>query len=148
MIKKNWDAIGVTTTLEPIASAAVYSPEKAGGLKYDVIVAPGDPSVFGNDADILLSWWYRGDVWAKNRFAWSDTPEFKAVQTKLDEAAAASAADAKPLYKEIVDIIAEEAPLYPIFHRKLPTAWDSKALNGFEPLPTTGISFIGVGRTS
>ena len=148
VIKKNWDAIGVTTTLEPIASAAVYSPEKAGGLKYDVIVAPGDPSVFGNDADILLSWWYRGDVWAKNRFAWSDTPEFKAVQTKLDEAAAASAADAKPLYKEIVDIIAEEAPLYPIFHRKLPTAWDSKALNGFEPLPTTGISFIGVGRTS
>ena len=147
LIKKNWDAIGVTTTLEPLASAAVYAPEKVGGLNYDVVAAPGDPSVFGNDADILLSWFFRGDTWAKNRFAWSGSAEYKEVQTKLTAALAASEADAKGLYKEIVDIIAEQAPLYPIFHRKLPTAWDSKKLTGFQPLPTTGVSFIGVGRS-
>lgn len=148
LIKKNWDAIGVATTLEPLASAAVYAPEKVGGLKYDVVAAPGDPSVFGNDADILLSWFYRGDTWAKNRFAWSDSAEYKEVQTKLNAALAASEADAKVLYKEIVDIIAEAVPLYPIFHRKLPTAWDPKKLKGFAPLPTTGVAFIGVGRTA
>ncbi|ALE93814.1 peptide ABC transporter substrate-binding protein [Arthrobacter alpinus] len=148
VIKKNWDAIGVETTLEPLASAAVYAPEKVGGLNYDVVAAPGDPSVFGNDADILLSWFYRGNTWAKNRFAWSESAEYKKVQTKLDSALAASPEDGKKLYKEVIDIIAEEAPLYPIFHRKLPTAWDSKKLVGFAPLPTTGVSFIGVGRTA
>ncbi|WP_207346277.1 ABC transporter substrate-binding protein [Arthrobacter sp. E3] len=148
LIKKNWDAIGVETTLEPLASAAVYAPDKVGGLNYDVVAAPGDPSVFGNDADILLSWWFRGDTWAKNRFAWNESAEYKEVQTKLNAALAASEADAKKLYSEIINIIAEEAPLYPIFHRKLPTAWDAKKLSGFKPLPTTGISFVGVGRTS
>lgn len=148
LIKKNWDAIGVETTLEPLASAAVYAPDKVGGLNYDVVAAPGDPSVFGNDADILLSWFFRGDTWAKNRFAWSGSAEYKEVQTKLDAALAAPEADAKKLYGEIINIIAEEAPLYPIFHRKLPTAWDSKKLSGFQPLPTTGVSFVGVGRTS
>ncbi|WP_113716757.1 ABC transporter substrate-binding protein [Arthrobacter dokdonensis] len=148
LIKKNWDAIGVSTTLESLASAAVYAPDKVGGLNYDVVAAPGDPSVFGNDADILLSWWFRGDTWAKNRFAWNTSAEYKQVQTKLNAAVAAPDADAKALYKEIVDIIADAVPLYPIFHRKLPTAWDAKKLKGFAPLPTTGVSFIGVGRTS
>lgn len=148
LIKKNWDAIGVETTLEPLQSAAVYGPDKVGGLKYDVLAAPGDPSVFGSDADILLSWWFRGDTWAKNRFAWNNSAEYKEVQTKLNAAVNASEADAKKLYSEIVNIIAEEAPLYPIFHRKLPTAWDNKKLSGFAPLPTTGVAFIGVGRTS
>ncbi|MGO4383344.1 ABC transporter substrate-binding protein [Specibacter sp. RAF43] len=148
LIKKNWDAIGVKTTLEPLASAAVYGPDKVGGLKYDVVAAPGDPSVFGNDPDILLSWWFRGDTWAKNRFAWNTSAEYKTVQTKLDEAAAGAADAAKGLYKEIIDIIAEQVPLYPIFHRKLPTAWDGSKLKGFAPLPTTGVAFVGVGRTS
>ncbi len=148
LIKKNWDAIGVDTTLESLASAAVYAPDKVGGLKYDVVAAPGDPSVFGNDADILLSWWFRGDTWAKNRFAWNTSAEYKQVQTKLNAAVAAPANTATALYKEIVDIIADAVPLYPIFHRKLPTAWDAKKLKGFAPLPTTGVSFIGVGRTS
>jgi len=148
LIKKNWDAIGVATTLEPLASAAVYAPDKVGGLNYDVVAAPGDPSVFGNDADILLSWFFRGNTWAKNRFAWSGTPEYKEVQTKLNAAVGASDADAKALYKEIIDIIADAVPLYPIFHRKLPTAWDGKKLKGFAPLPTTGLSFVGVGRTA
>ncbi|MFC8303830.1 ABC transporter substrate-binding protein [Specibacter sp. NPDC057265] len=148
LIKKNWDAVGVETTLEPLASAAVYAPEKVGGLNYDVVAAPGDPSVFGNDADILLSWFFRGDTWAKNRFAWNGFPEYKEVQTKLDAALAATDDDAKKLYSEIIDIIAEEAVLYPLFHRKLPSAWDAKVLSDFQPLPTTGISFIGVGRTA
>ena len=148
LIKKNWDAIGVKTTLESLASSAVYAPDKVGGLQYDVVAAPGDPSVFGNDADILLSWFYRGPVWAKNRFGWADTPEFAAIQTNLDKATQATGDDAKKIYKEIIDTIAEQVPLYPIFHRKLPTAWDSKKLSGFAPLPTTGLGFIGVGRTA
>ncbi len=40
---------------------------------------------------------------------------------------------------EIVDLVSEEVPLYPIFHRQLPSAWDAKKLSGFKPLPTTGV---------
>ncbi|HEV7166381.1 MAG TPA: ABC transporter substrate-binding protein, partial [Micrococcaceae bacterium] len=129
LIKKNWDAIGVKTTLETMASSAVYGPDKVGGLKYDVVAAPGDPSVFGNDADILLSWFYRGPVWAKNRFAWDTTPAYAKVQTDLDKATQTTGDASKKIYKEIIDTIADEVPLYPIFHRKLPTAWDAKKLS-------------------
>ena len=43
------------------------------------------------------------------------------------------------------DLIADEAVLYPLFHRKLPTAWSSQELIGFAPVPTTGLSFLDVG---
>ena len=146
LIKESWDAIGITTTLEPLQSAAVYAPEKVGGQNFDVLVAPGDPSVFGNDGDLLLSWFYRGDTWAKNRMAWAGTPEYADVQAKLNQAVQLEPAEAKKVHAAVVDIVAEEVPLYPLFHRQLPTAWDSSTLDGFAPLPTTGLSFVGVGR--
>lgn len=46
----------------------------------------------------------------------------------------------------MTDLVADEAALYPILHRKLPTAWREGALTGFKPLPTTGLSFLDVGR--
>ncbi|GAB3550442.1 ABC transporter substrate-binding protein [Arthrobacter tumbae] len=146
LIKENWDAIGVNTTLEILQSAAVYAPDKVNGGNFDVLCAPGDPSVFGNDGDILLSWFYRGDAWMKNRAAWHETAGYAEVQKKLDQAVQLKPEEAKPLHADIINIVAEEAPLYPIFHRQLPTAWDSEALVDFKPLPTTGVSFIGVGR--
>ena len=146
LIKEYWDAIGVNTTLEILQSAAVYAPEKVGGKNFDVLCAPGDPSVFGNDGDILLSWFYRGATWMEGRAGWNTTPEYATVQQKLDAAVQVDAEEAKKIHAEVVDIVSEEAPLYPLFHRKLPTAWDSNALDGFSPLPTTGLSFVGVGR--
>lgn len=146
LIKEYWDAIGVTTTLEILQSAAVYAPEKVGGKNFDVLCAPGDPSVFGNDGDILLSWFYRGATWMENRAGWNTTPEYAEVQKKLDQAVQLDSEDAKSIHADVVDIVSEEVPLYPLFHRKLPTAWDGAALDGFQPLPTTGVSFIGVGR--
>ncbi len=146
LIKEYWDAIGVTTTLEILQSAAVYAPEKVGGKNYDILCAPGDPSVFGNDGDILLSWFYRGPTWMEDRAGWNTTPEYTDVQNKLDEAAQLDTEEAKAVHAEVVDIVSEEVPLYPLLHRQLPTAWDGDALDGFQPLPTTGLSFIGVGR--
>lgn len=146
LIKENWDAIGVQTTLEILQSAAVYAPDKVNGGNFDVLCAPGDPSVFGNDGDILLSWFYRGAAWMEDRAAWHTTPEYTQVQEMLDEAVQLEADEAKAIHAEVVNIVAEEVPLYPLFHRQLPTAWDGDALDGFQPLPTTGVAFIGVGR--
>ena len=114
---------------------------------FNVGIAPGDPSVFGDDLDLLLSWWYRGDVWPKRRFRWSNTPEFAKLQGFLDGAVrAVNHEEARKLWKEAFDLIAAEVPLYPIVHRKLPSAWDESKLEGYQPLATTGVSFLGVGR--
>ncbi|HGO5816013.1 TPA: ABC transporter substrate-binding protein [Mannheimia haemolytica] len=145
LILESWNALkGVNVTLKHLQSGALYGTHVDKGA-YEVVVAPGDPSVFGNDLDLLLSWWYRGDVWPKRRFRWADTAEYAELQKLLDEAAKNPDAS-KEAWTKAINIIAEHVPLYPIIHRKLPTAWNDKALNGFQPLPTTGMSFLGVGR--
>lgn len=149
LVLESWNKIpGVKVTLEHLQSSAIYGQVVKSG-DFAALLAPGDPSVFGNDADLLLSWFYKGDVWAKNRYRWSDTPEYAKIQELLDGAIQAKTRDeSKALWKEAMDIISAHVPLYPLFHRKLPTAWDNKKLSNFQPLPTTGLSFIDVGRIS
>ncbi|RII43429.1 ABC transporter substrate-binding protein [Galactobacter valiniphilus] len=147
LIIETWNKLpGVEVTLRSLQSGALYADNVDKGT-YQIVAAPGDPSVFGQDMDLLLSWFYRGAVWPQKRFFWSDTAEYKQVQTLLDTAAQATdTAKAQETWNQIVDIVAEQAPLYPLFHRKLPTAWKADQLTGFKPLPTTGLSFEGVGR--
>ncbi|WP_440205615.1 ABC transporter substrate-binding protein [Actinobacillus pleuropneumoniae] len=145
LILESWNALkGVKVTLQHLQSGALYGTHVDKGA-FEVVIAPGDPSVFGNDLDLLLSWWYRGDVWPKRRFRWANTPEYAEVQKLLDEAAK-NPVGAKEAWTKAINIIAEQVPLYPIVHRKLPTAWSDKSLTDFQPLPTTGLSFLGVGR--
>ena len=144
LIKESLDAIGVKTTLNIGQSSAQYGKVDKG--QFQVLVAPGDPSVFGNDVDLLLRWFYDG-TWPTKRYRWAGTAPDKQVRALLDQAARSSdAAERKRLWGQVTDIIADEAPIYPILHRKLPTAWKDKALPGFTPLPTTGMSFLNVGR--
>ena len=42
------------------------------------------------------------------------------------------------------DLIAEQAPLYPLFHRSVTTAYYADQLDGYEPIGTTGLNFIDV----
>ncbi|MFD7861017.1 ABC transporter substrate-binding protein [Streptomyces sp. NPDC057682] len=144
LIKESWAAAGIDATLNIAQSAAQYA--KVDNGDFEVLVAPGDPSVFGNDVDLLMRWFYYG-FWPEKRYAWSKTPAYKQVKKLLDQAAAAAdEATRKQLWGQITDLVADEVPLYPILHRKLPTAWNEKSLTGFKPLPTTGLSFLDVAR--
>ena len=145
LILESWNKIpGVSVTMQNLQSGALYADNVDAG-KFTVVAAPGDPSVFGNDLDLLLSWFYRGDVWPKARFRWSETKECKELQKMLDQAVKAEdPAKAKEIWAKAINLIATQVPLYPVLHRQLPTAWNSDALEGFAPLPTTGMSFIGV----
>ena len=92
-------------TLQHLQSGALYSNNVDPGV-YEVAIAPGDPSVFGNDLDLLLGWWYRGDVWPKRRFRWSNTPEFAKVTELLNAAVRAKDhAEAKKSWEEAINII-------------------------------------------
>ncbi|YCH05984.1 ABC transporter substrate-binding protein [Arthrobacter sp. alpha11c] len=147
LILESWNKIpGVKVTVKSLQSGALYS-DRVGKGDYTVAAAPGDPSVFGNDADLLLSWFYSGATWMEKRAFWT-TPERTKLQELMNKGSQASGDDAKKVVAEIVDMVSDEVPLYPVLHRQLPSAWDEKKLKGFQPLPTTGLSFIDVGRTA
>ena len=50
-------------------------------------------------------------------------------------------------WQEAFDKISEDVPLYPLFHRKTPTAWDGSTLVDFKPISVTGLRFLDVGST-
>lgn len=146
LIKESLDAVGITTTLDIAQSGGQYKKVDDGQLQ--VMVAPGDPSVFGPDVDLLLRWWFAGPVWPTKRYRWADTPEFAEVSALLDEAASSTDPKTqKATWAKVYDIISENVPLYPLFHRKLPTAWNPKELPGFAPLGISGLSFLDVAST-
>ncbi|HHU39281.1 MAG TPA: ABC transporter substrate-binding protein [Propionibacterium sp.] len=147
MIKESLEAVGLTVNYEEKASSDVYSTIDGNPEAFDVVIAPGDPSVFGDDADLLLRWWYAGDTWTDSRMHWKGQESYNRVQELLETAAAATGDAQKAEWHEIFDIVAENLPLYPIFHRKSPTAFDPETLVDFKPIAVTGLSFVGVGST-
>lgn len=143
LIKEDWDALGVPTTLDIGESGGQYANKVESG-QFRVMVAPGDPSVFGQDPDLLLRWYYDGQ-WPRNYYYWEDTDEAERVLELLDEALRTVDPDEQArLWGEAIDLVAEEVPIYPILHRKLPTAWNDDDLTGFQPIPITGLSFLDV----
>lgn len=148
IIQESLAAAGVTVQFEQKQSADVYNTVTGNPDSFDVVCAPGDPSVFGNDADLLLRWWYAADVWTDARMNWKGTPAYEEVQTLLDEGIRIpDEAGRIAKAQEVFDLISDEVPLYPLFHRKTPTAWDAQSLVDFKPLSLTGLSFIDVGST-
>ncbi len=143
LIKESLDAVGVNVTLDIGQSAAQYAKVDSGD--YTVMVAPGDPSVFGNDPDLLMNWWYGANVWTQTRTNWADSAEYAQLRTLLDSAVQEEGDAQQDTWNEAFDLLAEQAVLYPLFHRKLPTAWSAQELVGFAPVPTTGLSFLDVG---
>ena len=142
LIKEDLDAVGLNVTLDIGQSGGQYGKADAGDM--DVMVAPGDPSVFGNDPDLLMRWWYGDNVWSQSRHRWASTPEFKDFIGTLDSAVQTSGADQQELWNEAFDTLSEDVPLYPLFHRQLPTGWGDD-ITGFKPIGLTGMSFLHAG---
>ena len=145
VVKENWDAIGVNTTIKLGGSGGLYKNYVDKG-NYQVMVAPGDPSVWGpDDPDLLMRWWYVGQ-WPQRRYYWNTTPQAQQLVSLLNQGAQATSSSAqKALWKQAFDLLSEEVPLYPLFHANLATAWNAKKLVGFQPITTTGLDFLGVG---
>ena len=72
---------------------------------------------------------------------------FLAKKKLLDEAVKLEGDKQVSKWQEIFDKLSEDVPLYPIFHRKAPTAYDSTTLENFKPIALTGLSFVGTGST-
>ncbi len=147
MIVESLESAGLTVEYEERQSSDVYGTIDGNPDAYDIVVAPGDPSVFGDDADLLLRWWYAGETWTDSRMHWAGSESHAQVQELLDQASGAEGEEQMDLWHQIFDVISENVPLYPIFHRRTPTAWNSETLQNFQPLAVTGLSFVGVSST-
>ncbi|MBO3724744.1 ABC transporter substrate-binding protein [Actinomyces bowdenii] len=148
IIRENLEALGITVAYTEKKSSEAYSFIDSGEGDWDVLIAPGDPSVFGNDADLLMRWWYGADLWTETRMHWKGAEGYTAVQSALDEAVKLEGDAQIAKWQEIFETLATEVPLYPIFHRKSPTAYNSETLQNFKPIKLTGLSFVGTGSTA
>lgn len=148
-IAEDWKAAGVTAEVVLLDTTALFAdlstePEPGTLLPFDVVLSPGDPSCFGNDADLIISWWYGDNVWTRARSRWATTPAFAEVAELLAEARSKTSEDEQqPLWNQCFDIIAAEVPLYPLFHRETATAWWTAQLDDYDPISATGLNFLG-----
>lgn len=148
-IAEDWKAVGVTAEVVLLDTTALFAdlstePEPGTLLPFDVVLSPGDPSCFGNDADLIISWWYGDNVWTRARSRWATTPAFAEMAQLLTEARSKTSEDEQqPLWNQCFDIIAAEVPLYPLFHRETATAWWTAQLDDYDPISATGLNFLG-----
>ena len=145
VIIQSWKNIGVNAKLNTNPSSAVYGTIVP-SPNFRVLVASGDPSIYGPDADLLLRWFYYGKTWPHDRMRWTDASAQKCAQL-IDQAAKATGDAQKTLWKQVFDLVADEVPLYPVYHTKTVTGWAGKKLGGFHGASTTGLYFLGVSRT-
>ena len=144
-IKENWDAVlgtdAVTLNVCEVQWATMNNSSEA---TYDVLLTPGDPSCFGKDPDLLLTWWYGDNIWTRSRTFWaeSDPTKFEEMQGYLQTAREATGNAQQEAWNKCYDLIAEEVPLYPLMHKSVSTAWWPEMLQGFEPVSTTGLYFL------
>ncbi|AZA14633.1 ABC transporter substrate-binding protein [Corynebacterium choanae] len=146
IIKDNLAKAGITVdTIDAQASGSMYSNvTDVDDPQFDVVVAPGDPSVFGNDPDLLMSWWYGDNAWTQKRSQWKDSEGYTKLHDLMEQAVRASGQEQQDLWNQCFDLISEEVPIYPLFHRSVTTAWNPDKLSGFKPIALTGMSFLDV----
>ncbi|WP_058269951.1 ABC transporter substrate-binding protein [Olsenella massiliensis] len=150
-VKNNLDALGFKVTIQTDTSAATYAAID-GGEAYDLLLAPGDPSCFGADPDLLLNWWYGNNTWMQKRCQWVGSEEWKTLSSEMTEALKASGDEQQQHWNKCFDLLSENVPLYPVLQVKTSTSSWRENANGdgvkissdFKGIGTTGIELIGV----
>ena len=145
------DAFGVKVNLTSDQSPATYAAIDQADDSWDILIAPGDPSCFGGDPDLLLNWWFGDNIWMKTRCAWNTSDEWKQVNSLMSDALTKSGDEQQQCWNQVFDILAEQAVLYPVLQVITPTAsWSETAspagtsVQGFSGIGTTGVSLTDV----
>ncbi|MHA5049314.1 ABC transporter substrate-binding protein [Streptomyces sp. SD15] len=141
-IKASWDAIGVETTLSPQETTAVFTKMDQ-KQDYQVVVAASNPNQFGLDADLIMHYNYGPQNLWMGYARWADNPVARRLFRDMDRATREpDAGKKKTMIQDYIDIVAEQAVLYPVVHNELMTAWDAKRLTGMRAQPYPGINLL------
>ncbi|MGW2852341.1 ABC transporter substrate-binding protein [Streptomyces sp. NPDC001215] len=141
-IKASWDAIGVQTTLSPQETTAVFTKmdQKQG---YQVVAAASNPNQFGLDADLIMHYNYGPQNLWMGYARWADNPVARKLFTDMDRATRESdPARRTAMIQDYIDVVAEQAVLYPVVHNELMTAWNPRELTGIRAQPYPGINLL------
>ena len=143
-IKNDLAEIGMEVDIQSMKSSALYpSITDREDANYSMVLAPGDPSVFGNDPDLLMSWWYGDNAWTRQRTFWKTSEGYAKLHSLMDKALAASTpAERQNYWNQCFDLISDEVPLYPLFHRKTTTAVKKGSLAEWNAIGSTGINLV------
>ncbi len=150
--QQDLQALGFTVELVSDKSPATYAAIDQADDSWDILIAPGDPSCFGGDVDLLLNWWFGDNVWMKTRCAWNTSEEWKKLNSLMTQALEASGNDQQDLWVQCFDILAENVVLYPLIQVVTPTgSWRDnansegvKVSSNFAGIGTTGVQLTGV----
>ncbi|MGI5140198.1 ABC transporter substrate-binding protein [Streptomyces sp. CA-106110] len=141
-IKSSWDAIGVRTALSPQETTAVFTKLDQ-KQDYQVVAAATNPNQFGADADLIMRYNYAPqNLWM--RYArWADHPVAERLFADMDRATREPDPDRKrTMIQDCIDVVAEQAVLYPVVHNELMTAWNPARLTGVRAQPYPGINLL------
>jgi peptide/nickel transport system substrate-binding protein len=140
VIKEGWDAIGVATTLEEQDTKALFS-KLDGGADFQMIATTNNPLQFGNDPDLLTRYYYSPQSILANTYAKWKGAEADALYALQDQAAKEQdEAKRTALTKQLLEMIAEQAVVYPIVFTQLGTAWDPHQISGVHAQGYPGIN--------
>ncbi|MDO0933006.1 ABC transporter substrate-binding protein [Streptomyces sp. DG2A-72] len=141
-IKASWDAIGVKTTLSPQETTAVFTKMDQ-KQDYQVVAAASNPNQFGLDADLIMHYNYGPTNLWMGYTRWADNAVAKKLFKDMDAATREPDADKKKtMIQDYIDVVAEQAVLYPVVHNELMTAWDPTELAGIRAQPYPGINLL------
>ncbi|WP_055489929.1 ABC transporter substrate-binding protein [Streptomyces sp. TP-A0356] len=141
-IKASWDAIGVETTLSPQETTAVFTKMDQ-KQDYQVVAAASNPNQFGLDADLIMHYNYGPQNLWMQYARWADDPVARKLFQDMDRATRESDPERKKaMIQDYIDVVAEQAVLYPVVHNELMTAWDPKKLTGTRAQPYPGVNLL------
>ena len=150
--QQDLQALGFTVDLVSDQSPATYAAIDQADDSWDILIAPGDPSCFGGDTDLLLNWWFGDNIWMQTRCAWNTSEEWKTLNGLMSEALAADEAGQQEAWNQCFDILAENVVLYPVLQVVTPTGvWRENpnpegvaVSSDFKGIGTTGVQVVGV----
>ncbi|MBQ1088132.1 ABC transporter substrate-binding protein [Streptomyces sp. B93] len=141
-IKSSWDAIGVRTTLAPQETTAVFTKLDQ-KRDYQVVAAASNPNQFGLDADLIMHYNHGPENLWMGYTRWADDPVARRLFRDMERATREpDAARKRAMIQDYIDVVAEQAVLYPVVHNELITAWDAGALTGLRAQPYPGINLL------
>ncbi|MEU0333032.1 ABC transporter substrate-binding protein [Streptomyces sp. NPDC006193] len=141
-LKSSWDAIGVETTLAPQETTAVFTKLDQ-RQDYQVVAAASNPNQFGLDADLIMRYNHGpGNLWMRYT-RWAGHPVAERLFADMDRATREpDPARKKAMIQDCIDVVAEQAVLYPVVHNELMTAWDPRRLTGIRAQPYPGVNLL------
>ncbi|CAL9605102.1 Periplasmic dipeptide transport protein [Streptomyces sp. enrichment culture] len=141
-VRASWDAIGVRTTLSPQETTAVFTKMDQ-KQDYQVVAAASNPNQFGLDADLIMHYNYGPENLWMQYTRWASDPVARQLFKDMDRATREpDPAKKKTMVQDYIDVVAEQAVLYPVVHNELMTAWDPARLSGIRAQPYPGINLL------